>query len=179
MIIEDKIELLDDILDHWKIQIGSDFHAYKNHVYRVVNFCFALDKLSEADKTKIIIAGCFHDLGIWVNDTFNYLTPSIDLATQYLHEHARDDWIDEIALMIDMHHKISRFRDKQFPLVEIFRKADWIDVTKGIRSFGLAKEDIQTILAKFRNAGFHKRLIQLTRAEFKRHPLNPMPMMKL
>lgn len=39
--IEERIPLLEDILEEWEVAIGQDFQSYKNHVYRMINFCFA------------------------------------------------------------------------------------------------------------------------------------------
>jgi hypothetical protein len=178
MNIESHISLIDEILDDWRESIGIDFMAYKNHVYRVVNFCFNLYPCNQDDKEKIIIAGCFHDLGIWTNGTFDYLGPSIELANEYLGKIDKGQWSHEINLMINLHHKIIRFKNKSFPLVEVFRKADWIDVSIGRIRFGLSKEFIASVLVKFPNFGFHKRLVQLTKEEFKRNPLKPLPMMR-
>jgi hypothetical protein len=178
MNIESHIPLIDDVLDDWRESIGADFNAYENHVYRVVNFSFNLRQCNKDDKEKIIIAACFHDLGIWANHTFDYLKPSVDLAGEYLNRNNQGDWGREIELMIKMHHKITSFKNQAYPLVEVFRKADWIDVSKGVRHFGLSKAVISKVMAKFPNLGFHKRLVQLTKEEFKRNPLKPLPMMR-
>ncbi|GBE34061.1 hypothetical protein BMS3Bbin06_00577 [bacterium BMS3Bbin06] len=176
--IEEHLPLLEEILGEWKADIGKDYPAYKNHVYRVVHFCLSIHQGNREDREKIIIAGCFHDLGIWVNDTFDYLSISIELAKGYLKRKRQEVWSTEIELMINLHHKITRYRDSKYLLVEAFRKADWIDVSKGKRAFGLPKEDIRVVIDKFPNSGFHKKLIQLTKAEFKKNPLKPLPMMK-
>lgn len=178
MKIEAHIPLLERILDEWKETVGSAYVPYKNHVYRVVNFCLALHQCKQDDKDKFVIAGCFHDLGIWTNNTVDYLMPSEELAKQYLKDNAQELWSTEIELMIDQHHKITRYRDSNYPLVEVFRKADWVDVSMGKRAFGLSKSDVQGVLDNFPNLGFHKNLIKLAKAEFMRHPLNPLPMMK-
>ncbi len=178
MKIEEQIPLLESILGDWEETMGSDYKPYKNHVYRVVHFCLALHQCRQDDKEKFIIAGCFHDLGIWANETLDYLAPSAELAKQYLKAHGQEQWSTEIELMIDQHHKVTRYRDSMHPLVEVFRKADWIDVTMGRRTFGLPKNDVQSVLDKFPNLGFHKMLIKLAKAQFMRHPLNLLPMIK-
>ena len=115
---------------------------------------------------------------MWANDTVDYLAPSVELAKKYLKDNSQQRWSTEIELMIDQHHKITRCSDSKYPLVEVFRKADWVDVSLGIRAFGLSKNDVQVVLDKFPNLGFHKNLIKLAKAEFMKHPLNSMPMMK-
>jgi hypothetical protein len=56
----------------------------------MIHFCFALHDCKSEEREKIIIAGCFHDLGIWPDNTFDFPLPSIALAKEYLHE---TDWI--------------------------------------------------------------------------------------
>ncbi|MFB2839196.1 hypothetical protein [Floridanema evergladense] len=178
MKIVEEIPLLEKILGDWKDIIGSQYEPYKNHVYRVINFCLMFHECSQEELEKITIAGSFHDLGIWSNNTVDYLPPSIELAKKYLEESDRTQWSTEIALMIDEHHKITEYADKKYPLVEVFRKADWVDVTMGLRAFDLPKNDVQEIIDKFPNLGFHANLMELTKAEFIRHPFNFLPMMK-
>ena len=82
MKIEENIPLLEEILSKWKPVVGKDYEGYKNHVYRMINFCFALKDCNEEEREKIIIAGCFHDLGIWIGNTVDYILPSIPPAKQ-------------------------------------------------------------------------------------------------
>ena len=178
MLIEQPIPLLEEILSKWKKEIGKDYQAYKNHVYRVVHFCLAMRHSNEEEREKIIIAACFHDLGIWTNNTFDYLGPSILLVKEYLKKRNVEEWFTEIELMIDMHHKIRKYEDNNYPLVESFRRADLIDVSLGLVKWGLPKDYIRNIKTKFPNSGFHKRLLQLSLKWFFKHPLNPLPMMK-
>jgi len=100
MLIETPIPLLDEILAPWRERIGADFEGYKNHVSRVLNFCFALRECSDEERRKLTIAGAFHDLGIWSDATVDYLPPSIAQAKLYLTEHGLDEWIPEIELII-------------------------------------------------------------------------------
>jgi len=178
MNIEENLPLLEEILNEWKETIGSQYEPYKNHVYRVVNFCFALHESTPDDKKKLIIAGCFHDLGIWPDDIVDYLSPSIELAKTYLKENNKEQWLTEIELMIDLHHKCRQVNNCEYLLVEVFRKGDWIDVSKGLRSFGLPKKSIQQVLKAFPNLGFHTNLMKLGTAELFKYHRNPLPMMK-
>ncbi|MDJ1173199.1 HD domain-containing protein [Roseofilum capinflatum] len=178
MTIETHIPLLESILGEWKSAIGSQYESYKNHVYRVLNFCFIFHNCQDDDREKLIIAGCFHDLGIWPNDTVDYLPPSIELAKTYLKTQGKEEWTTEITMMIDLHHKFTSVRNCEYPLVEVFRKGDWVDVSQGWRSFGLHRIYIQEVLKTFPNLGFHANLLRLSQAEFKKNPFNPLPMMK-
>ena len=178
MAIEERIPLLEEILDKWKNELGNDYLGYKNHVYRMIHFCFALHNCNNEEREEIIIAGCFHDLGIWANGTVDYLPPSIALAKEYLKQNSLEQWIPEIGLMIDMHHKLRKHQDDRSPLVEVFRKGDLVDFSLGVVQWGLPKTYIKSVKDQFPNAGFHKRLAQLAGGWFSKHPLSPPPFLK-
>ena len=178
IIIEKNMPLLDEILEPWRDKIGEDFVGYKNHVYRMANFCFILKKCSEEEKVKIIIAACFHDIGIWVENTLDYIPPSIPPAMKYLEKINRDEWATEIELMIREHHKIRPFDDPRYPIVELFRKGDLVDFSIGLFRFGIPNDLIKSVKAAFPNAGFHMRLVRLAASWLVKHPLNPAPVFK-
>jgi len=178
MVIEERILLLEEILATWKNEIGADYAGYKNHVYRMINFCFALHDCNQAAREKIIIAGCFHDLGIWTSHTFAYLPPSVALAKVYLHQNQLEQWTPEIELMIDMHHKVRKYQDVRYPLVEVFRQGDLVDFSLGIVKCGLPKAFIKSVQTRFPNAGFHQRLVQLELGWLPKHPFNPLPVFR-
>ena len=178
MLIEQRIPLLAVILKEWETTIGKDFQSYKNHVYRMIHFCFALYDCNEEEREKIIIAGCFHDLGLWTEHTVDYLPPSVLLARAYLEENNLQQWSSEIELMIDMHHKIRKYDDKNYPLVEVFRRADLADFSLGLIKGGVTVEVVNEVKAAFPNAGFHKMLLKEQGKWLIRHPLNPFPILK-
>ena len=172
------VPTIDEVLHDHASELGDDFTAYRNHAYRVVNLCAAIVK-DHVDLEKIAVAAVFHDLGIWTNKTFDYIAPSVALARGYLAAHGRAVWIAEIERMIADHHKITPSHADHGSLVEPFRRADWIDVTRGLRTFGLPRPLIRSVLASWPSAGFHSRLVQLTLERFRTHPLTPLPMVKL
>jgi hypothetical protein len=178
MAIEKQIPLLEDILGEWIKELGDDCLGYKNHVYRMIHFCFALHDCNDEERKKIIIAASFHDLGIWSEGTVDYLPPSIALAKDYLQCNGLESWISEISLIIDTHHKLRKYRDSQYPLVEVFRRGDLVDFSLGAVKWGLPKSYIKEVKQQFPNAGFHKRLTQLAMGWFAKHPLSPPPFMK-
>lgn len=178
MVIENEIGLLETILGQWKSAIGKDYTAYRNHVYRMIHFCWALRECGEEDRKKIVIAGAFHDIGIWSDSTIDYLPPSCARAREYLRENKLDAWIPEIELMIDEHHKVRRYEDSRYPLVEVFRKADLVDVSLGLVKFGLPSATVSEVKRAFPNAGFHKRLASIAGEWFSGHPLKMPPFYK-
>jgi hypothetical protein len=178
MTIEKPIAQLEEMLAPWRERIGADFDGYKNHVSRVLNFCFALRECSGEERQKLIIAGAFHDIGIWSDGTVDYLPPSIAQAKLYLTEHGLADWIAEVEIIIDLHHKMRPYRGGISPLVEIFRKADLADFSLGAVKGGVPGAVVRAAKAAYPNAGFHKRLLQLAGGWFAKHPLRPPPFMK-
>ena len=172
-----RIPTIDDVLHDHAAALGEDFVAYRNHVYRIVNLCVAFAGRSEVEK--ITVAAVFHDLAIWTDGTFDYIAPSIALAHDYLVARGREDWIAEIEGMIADHHKITPSTADAGSLIEAFRRADWIDVTRGVRRFGMSRRSVARLYATWPDAGFHWRLLTLTLNRFRSHPLTPLPMVRL
>ncbi len=178
MHIYKELPLLETILADWKVVIGADYDGYRNHVYRMINCCFALKACSEEEQQKIIIAGAFHDIGIWIDNTMDYIPPSLPPATAYLKANGLERWDEEIRLMISEHHKLRPYKDKPGLLVELFRKGDLVDFSLGLFKFGIDKTYLKSLKAAFPNSGFHKGLVKKSIKRFLHYPLNPAPMMK-
>ena len=96
MIVEERILLLEEILTEWKETIGNEYAGYRNHVYRMIHFCLSLKDCNEEEREKIIIAGAFHDIGIWIEDTVDYIPPSLPPAMEYLKNRNLEAWSTEI-----------------------------------------------------------------------------------
>jgi HD domain len=166
------------VLDDHASVLGRDRIAYRNHVYRVANLCLAVAGDKAVELEKLAVAAVFHDLGIWTNHTFDYIGPSVALAREHLATRGLSDWVPEIEAMIVNHHKVTSSRADRSSLVESFRRADWIDVSRGLRRFGLPRTFAAAVIATWPDAGFHRRLVALTIDRWWRHPLNPLPMVK-
>ncbi len=171
--------LLDELLEGYREQLAEDYAAYRNHCMRVFNYCSALAGAeAAAAENKIIIAAVFHDLGIWTENTFDYLQPSQLLAQRYLEKSFKESWCKEIEAMIGEHHKLTRYQANPSWLVEAFRKADRIDLSGGLLRYRLKDDFVSDVLDAFPNAGFHAMLVRLAVKRLQSHPLNPLPMMK-
>src|SRR6185295_8023411 len=94
---------LDELLHAHTTVLGRDFTAYRNHAYRVVNLCVAQSSGDPEQLEKSAIGAAFHDMGIWTDGTFDYLQPSVSLATNYLVQSGRAKWTPEISAMIFEH----------------------------------------------------------------------------
>ena len=174
------IPTLDMLLHEHASALGPDYDAYRNHTYRVVNACAALSIQAAAQLEKLAIAVAFHDLGIWTDDTFDYLPPSMRRARAHLARAGKSEWADEVDAMILEHHKVRPYQtpDDRPWIVEPFRKADLVDLSLGLVTFGLPRSFLRDLNAAFPNAGFHKRLVQLATARLWSHPLKPLPMLR-
>lgn len=173
-----EIGALDGILAAHASAIGPDLTPYRNHTYRVANLCLAQVRPDAETVEKVGIAAAFHDLGIWTEHTFDYLEPSVRLATAYLAEAGKSAWTDEIAAMIREHHKITSYRANPEWLVEPFRRADWTDVTLGALTFGTPRTFIRELYRQWPDAGFHRLLVRLELRHLGKHPLNPLPVLR-
>jgi hypothetical protein len=174
-----RIATLDAILSAHAATLGGDFEGYRNHAYRVANLCVAQSSDSAEAIEKIAIAAAFHDLGIWTNRTFDYLIPSAHLARGYLTDSGRVDWVPEVTEIIVGHHKVSTYHGPDGWLVEPFRRADWMDVSLGVVTFGLSRRLFESALSLWPRAGFHQRLAQLALRRLRTHPWSPLPMIRL
>lgn len=169
---------IEAILLKHKEFLAGNYDMYRNHVYRVFMFCQLQDG-SNNNLEKYAIASAYHDIGIWTDHTFDYLNPSIRNAEEYLYSIDRIDWIQEISLMIEMHHKLSAYKSDNPLTIEIFRKADWIDVSLGLLNYGLNRSEIYAVRNSIPNEGFHKFLLELLIKNFVIHPFKPFPVFKL
>lgn len=171
-----RLPLLDDILGQHAQHLGTDFVAYRNHAYRVANFCHVLAPASSLDA--VSIAAAFHDIGIWTQRTFDYLEPSRKRAQEWLASNDHDNQGEVIDAMIGQHHKVTRYRGAGEALVEPFRRADLADVSAGLFAAGIARPFLSEVFGRFPAAGFHRLLFRLACRRFVQYPLNPLPMMR-
>jgi len=173
----DAIALADELLEPWRNALGGDYDGYRNHVQRVLVFSRMLCAVDAEAQEKLAIAGAFHDLGIWTESTFDYLEPSCAIAKQYLETSGRLAWWPEIETIIELHHKLSSAAEHN-PMAEVFRQADSIDVSLGMRRHGLERAAIRLVMQAYPDHGFHMRLVTLALKRMLTHPLNPLPMVK-
>jgi len=170
-------EIIDLILESYKKELGRNFELYKNHVYRVYNLAIP-SIITEIEIDIISIASAFHDIGIWTNNTFDYLKPSIALAVKYSESiNFNNETIIEIVTIINLHHKLTKIKTSK--LAETFRQADLIDLTLGLVRKGRDRKYIRTIKQTFPNKGFHLYLLKLFFNNLLKNPLKPLPMYKL
>lgn len=186
--------IIDTLFQQWQPYMGDNYLPYRNHVLRIVNYARALSPLDKDSLEQVIIAACFHDVELWLSDTWDYLKPSAQRANNYLVREGKSQWSDAVVEMIQHHHKITRYsRSNGKPgnvdknggfeknsdvekLVELFRKADWIDVSLGQLRFGLPKTTLKEIRKAFPQEGFPQALAKEMIKNCLKNPLKPLPM---
>jgi len=173
----DAINTIENLLSPFQSALGKDYEKYRNHVLRVFLNCLILDH-SPSNQERYAIAAVYHDIGIWTDHTFDYLQPSIKQVEKYLSENGKQELIPSISSMIYWHHKIRPYRGEHEQTVEIFRKADWIDISLGLLSYGGDKKTMASYRSQFPNRGFHFFLVKQAFRNFLKHPLNPIPVFK-
>lgn len=176
--IVETYEPIDRLLEQWRLDLGGDYIAYRNHVYRVFNFSLCLADATDTDREKLAIAAAFHDVGIWLDNTFDYLGPSSKRAVDYLSTIGRKEWSESIHEIIDQHHKVRPWYGAEQNLVESFRQADWLDVCLFALPSRLERAYLAEVLRIFPRNGFHQRLVVLSFRWASKHPLNPLPIFK-
>ena len=126
----------------------------------------------------MLVAAPFHDIGIWTDQTFDYLGPSVARALDYLAAHGRCHLAEEVALLIEQHHKILPYAGPFADTVERYRKADLVDVSFGWVRHGLPRGFVRSVKAAYPDLGFHRRLAELAISRARQRPSSPLPMLR-
>jgi hypothetical protein len=118
-------ELIDTILDRYSDPLGAEAAAYRNYVYRGLNYQLRI--LDTGPSDLLALAWAVHDLGLWTEHTLDYLPPSVRLANELAAEFHVDS-VEQLESMITFHHRMRRLAD---PVSESFRVADRADASRG------------------------------------------------
>lgn len=172
------IPLLDALLAPHAAALGRDMAGYRNHVYRVVNLGWSAGGGDADAFERLVIAGVFHDLGLWTTGSFDYLAPSRALARAHLQACACEAWSDEVDAMIANHHRLRRCAIANDDPVERFRRADWADVSGGLLRAGFDRSLLACVRRTFPSHGFHCGLARRALRHALKHPLDPLPMLR-
>ena len=167
------------ILSKYKDQLGKAYLPYLNHAERVFRIAMQLDREHVLNADRLSIACAFHDLGIWTDGTWDYLKPSEQLCKGHLKETDREQWTEEILLMIRNHHKLLPYSGRSAKTVELFRKADLVDFSAGMIPFSIRRQFYRDLTLEFPLYGFHGHLAKSFWQHFRKRPWNPFPMVKV
>jgi len=164
--------IVDAVLDRHRDALSDDLPIYRNHVYRCINYHQLLLGASIPDFAALAWAA--HDLGIWTARTFDYLTPSADLAARHAAEFGITD-IGRLQMLITEHHRLRRTDDR---VTETFRRADLVDVSHGLLRNTIGRSAVHAVVAELPYLGFHAFLAKGLAGYAARHPSRPLPMMR-
>jgi hypothetical protein len=153
-----------------------DFVRYRNHVYRVYYLSLHFAEIEAV--AAVAEAAAFHDLGIWTDKTWDYLPPSIRAANDWLDVRKAGDQSELVRQIIDFHHLRGRYTGLHADWVEPFRKADWLDLSLGLRYGKASRAVYRELKNQYPIKGFHGRLLVFFFRNLIRHPLQPFPMFK-
>lgn len=145
------------VLEPMRPILGEHFVRYRNHSCRLFdlsNLLYSGDLTSD-QKIDLSIACVFNSLHIWTceNGT-DYETRVVPLI-EFLANQNMLDRINTICHMIGVTGKYDQSPLEPRPLEEAFRKAYWIDITKGTRTFSLSSSIYKRVLKKHPSRGFH------------------------
>lgn len=170
---------IEAILECHRADLGADFATYRHHVYRVATLCLSQARVDDGGPDLVAVTAACHDLGLWVSGTFDYLEPSVRLAHEHLRAMGGAELVPAVAAAIREHHRITPYAGEHAWLAEPFRRADWMDVSGGLPVWGLSRDLFRAALGRWPRLGFHQRLARHAWRHARRHPLNPLPMLKL
>jgi hypothetical protein len=166
--------VIDEVLSHHHLALGKDLLGYSGHCYRLLNYVRFLG-MDDRDLPLMEVAIAFHDLGVWTDQTMDYIEPSVKLAEQYVLKEELEIDLQHLRLLIAGHHHLSGIENS--PLAELLRKADLIDLSFGAISCGLPKKVFREIKKHFPYNGFQTMIFKKVALYAISHPLRPFPMM--
>ncbi|MEE9414316.1 MAG: hypothetical protein V3V01_03455 [Acidimicrobiales bacterium] len=167
----------DELFDVHGVEFGAALAGYQGHVHRVIELVGTWVELTQREAIVLGVGAFFHDSGIWLNSTFDYLAPSVVRAANHIGEHAPSD-VELVTAIISEHHRVRPTRSPA-AIVEAFRRADLTDVSFGAVAMpGTTRAQYRSLLAKYPSSGFRRGLAAVSVRWVVRHPNRPLPMLK-
>jgi hypothetical protein len=164
--------IVEAVLDRYRDELGQQMLTYRNHVYRCITYHQML--IGGAIPDFAALAWATHDLGIWTAGTFDYLGPSTDLASLHAGEFGITD-VHRARMLITEHHRLRPADDR---MTDTFRRADLVDVSRGIIAGPIGRSQVHAVVAQLPYSGFHAFLAKGLTDYAVRHPLRPLPMLR-
>jgi hypothetical protein len=164
--------IVDAVLQRHEDALDHDIRVYRNHVYRGLSYHQALRGAPVPDWAAP--AWAVHDLGIWTAGTFDYLGPAADLASTLAGEFGITE-VGQARTMIAKHHKLRAVGD---PMIDTFRIADRIDVSRGLLIGSLQRSFVNGVVRELPYLGFHALLVRGLLGYAVTHPHRPFPMLR-
>jgi hypothetical protein len=175
--VETAHRIADDLFAAYPTQFGVALCAYRGHVHRDIGLVGLQIDLDMDDAALLGVAAFFHDAGIWLDGTFDYLSPSIRRALDHLGSaNPSDDAVVRATIM--EHHRLRKARSVH-PMVEAFCRADLTDLSGGlVPSPDVSFRDYRALANRYRSYRFRWRLTVIFLRWVVRHPFRPLPMVK-
>ncbi len=174
--VEDVRKVVDALFSEHENQFGPDYEIYRAHVHRVVGLVALQVEIPAELVQPVGVAAFFHDAGIWLDQTWDYLEPSCGHALRFVDDHSHDRLVQ--AIIVE-HHRVRRAKH-QHPIVEAFRKADRTDLFFGFPPIrGISRQDYKSLMRTYPAKGFRPMLLRAFRRGIREQPWNPLPMIKL
>jgi hypothetical protein len=143
------LPMLDELLAPHRAGLGIGYWGYRAHCYRMVNWARFFTEPEPYREDKLAIMTVLHDLPFFLTNDLDYLGKACDLTTAHLTEIGREEWTEELHLMINNHHKVRSYTGPFAPMVEAARRADWIDVSFTKLRYGLPRPVVVEVRATF------------------------------
>jgi hypothetical protein len=180
--IIDQQQLIDEILDQHRENVGEDiegYAGYRGHVYRVFNLARALagEQAGHEAEDKLAVAAAFHDLEVFRG--LDYLAGSIRAQDAWLTRTGRQAWGSELAVIVAHHHRLTPYRGVHAALTEPFRRADLVDLSAGLVRFGLSPDYVRSVRRAFDVGPFFTRTIpRAILRQLAQRPADPVPVLR-
>lgn len=155
---------LDDELFPLAASIGKDLGTYRNHCLRVLTFTnYFLPESAKNDLPDAMdlaaTAIAYHRVGLWTDESVNYLESSKDKLEQALGDSFTAEELSIMREIILQQHKIKDFTSMSSEaansLINAVRKASWADATMGLIRFDLPASLLETAYNELEGNGFH------------------------
>ena len=173
------LPVLDELLAPHRAGLGVGYNGYRAHCYRMVNWARLVTEPEPFREEKLAIMTVLHDVPFFLTGDLDYLDKACDLASDHLRRIGREDWTDELHLMIRNHHKLREYTGPHAPLVEACRKADWIDVSFTKLRYGIPRRRIVEVRATWPMNEAYKAVALTNICRYAvRHLGRPLPMMR-
>lgn len=150
---------------------GAD-DALERHSVRMVHIARRIAR-EPVDEELLLVACLLHDIGVlsWVAGDRPYVTEGRDLAAGLLEPY---DWAPErVARCLDAierhHHLRSQWSCGHE--VELVRRADLVDVSKGLVAFGVRRGWLRQLVADIPRGRFDAQVVRFAAGQLRRDPL--------
>lgn len=176
IVVTRRSEDVETAIAPFEAALGSDLEPYKRHLYRLLSYAMhMLGEEGQAHRSVIEKALVYHDIGIWTDDTLAYLEPSAARLEKDLGASLSAEELQLARDIIIFHHKVTAFEGPHADVVNAVRKADWIDVSMGVVSHGVSRDNIAKVNVALPKRGFHSALLA---ASLRLHGFNVFTMVR-